>query len=368
MPKSLLVADDSLTIRKAIGMVLSTEDFRITAVDNGLEAVSKAKELKPDLILADVMMPGMSGYEVCQAIKADASTQHIPVLLLAGSFEPLDENRARSVGADGHLAKPFESEALIQKVHSLLGTTPSQPQPAKSAAPVAAAQPMRQMPRPASAPSAVPPSGFRPAVVGQSPARGMVPPTPIGSAPAFRPGTAPSNIGLGVRPGTPASGAHPQPGWSGVPTTPAPRAPASRPGMPASASRPAPSPQSGQLPRTPMGGTPPWVNYPPGQSGIRAAAAPAQPMAAPAFARAQGPQASPAFGLQIPRGAPTPQPRAFPSPAAQDGGEAALRFALANASREVIERIAWEVVPQLAETIVREHLDKLIKDREKKGS
>jgi hypothetical protein len=64
---------------------------------------------------------------------------------------------------------------------------------------------------------------------------------------------------------------------------------------------------------------------------------------------------------------PAPQQRPFAPPPAHgsDGGEAALRQALANASREVIERIAWEVVPQLAETIVREHLDKLIKDREK---
>jgi CheY-like chemotaxis protein len=375
MPKSLLVADDSLTIRKAIGMVLSTEDCRITAVDNGLEAVSKAKELKPDLILADVMMPGMSGYEVCQAIKTDAATQHIPVLLLAGSFEPLDENRARSAGADGHLVKPFESEALIQKVHSLLGTTPSQPQLVKSAAPVAAPQPVRELPRPTPAPSIPPSSGFRPAVVGPA-ARGVVPPTPIGSGPAFRPGAQPANVGYAMRPGTLASGAHPQPAWPGVAPTPAPRAPASRPGIPVGFSRPAasgaPATHPGQPPRTPMGGTPPWASHPPGQSGIRAGLAPAQPMPAPAFARGPAPQAAPAFGLHIPQAA--PQPRAFPSPAgpqsgfapaAQDGGEAALRSALASASREVIERIAWEVVPQLAETIVREHLDKLIKDREK---
>jgi len=360
MPKSLLVADDSLTIRKAIGMALSAEDCRITAVDNGLEAVSKAKELKPDLILADVMMPGMSGYEVCQAIKADATTQHIPVLLLAGSFEPLDENRARSAGADGHIVKPFESEALVQKIHSLLGTTPSQPQPMKSAVPVAAPHSVRELPRPGPIPSA-PSSGFRPAVVGPGPARGTIPPTPIGSPAAFRPGAAPANVGFAVRPGSPAPGTTAQPTWPGVPAATAPRVPASRPGIPAGYSRPAavpgPSTQPGQPPRTPMGGTPPWANYSSGQSGIRSGVAAAQPMPAPAFART-----------------PAPQPRAFPStagpqpgfgPAAKDGGEAALRSALASASREVIERIAWEVVPQLAETIVREHLDKLIKDREK---
>src|ERR1700704_5336654 len=60
MPKSLLVADDSLTIRKVIGMILATEDFQITSVDNGLEAINKARELRPDLVLADVTMPGRS--------------------------------------------------------------------------------------------------------------------------------------------------------------------------------------------------------------------------------------------------------------------------------------------------------------------
>src|SRR5215470_11217089 len=67
MPKSLLVADDSLTIRKVIGMIFATEDFQITSVDNGLEAISRARELRPDLVLADVTMPGRSGYEVCEA-------------------------------------------------------------------------------------------------------------------------------------------------------------------------------------------------------------------------------------------------------------------------------------------------------------
>ena len=71
MPKSLLVADDSLTIRKVIGMIFATEDFQITTVDNGIEAISKTREIKPDLVLADVVMPGKSGYEVCEALKAD---------------------------------------------------------------------------------------------------------------------------------------------------------------------------------------------------------------------------------------------------------------------------------------------------------
>ncbi len=95
MPKSVIVADDCSTMRKVIGMVFSTEDFSLTLVDNGLDAIARTREMRPDLVLLDCMMPGKSGYEACEAIKSDPSTQHIPVLLMAGNFEPFDERRAR---------------------------------------------------------------------------------------------------------------------------------------------------------------------------------------------------------------------------------------------------------------------------------
>ncbi|HYX92923.1 MAG TPA: response regulator, partial [Myxococcaceae bacterium] len=118
MPKNVLVADDSITMRKVIGMTFAAEDFHITAVDNGIEAVAKARELKPDLVVADVTMPGKSGYEVCEQIKSDPSTARTPVLLLAGNSEAFDEARARAAKADGHIVKPFESQTLLDKVRS----------------------------------------------------------------------------------------------------------------------------------------------------------------------------------------------------------------------------------------------------------
>src|ERR687888_376102 len=121
MPKNLLLADDSITIQKVVGITFAGEDFRITAVDNGEDAIARARELKPDVILADVVMPRRNGYEVCEAIKADLSLKHIPVLLLAGTFEAFDEGRARAAKADGHISKPFESQALINKVKELVG-------------------------------------------------------------------------------------------------------------------------------------------------------------------------------------------------------------------------------------------------------
>jgi CheY-like chemotaxis protein len=71
--------------------------------------LKKARESKPDIILADVMMPGKNGYEVCEAIKQDAQLRSIPVLLLSGTFESFDEERAKRIGADGWISKPFES-------------------------------------------------------------------------------------------------------------------------------------------------------------------------------------------------------------------------------------------------------------------
>src|SRR5689334_16349430 len=120
MPKNLLLADDSITIQKVVGITFAGEDFQVTTVDNGEDALTRARDLRPDLVLADVVMPKKNGYEVCEALKADPATRHIPVLLLAGTFEAFDEARARAARADGHIAKPFESQALINKVKEML--------------------------------------------------------------------------------------------------------------------------------------------------------------------------------------------------------------------------------------------------------
>jgi len=125
MPKTLLLADDSVTIQKVVGISFANEDIEITTVDNGRDAVAKARALRPDIILADVVMPGMSGYEVCETVKADPNLRHIPVLLLTGTFEAFDQARATAVGAAGHVAKPFEAQTLVDRVKQLLATAPA---------------------------------------------------------------------------------------------------------------------------------------------------------------------------------------------------------------------------------------------------
>ena len=137
MSKRLLLADDSITIQKVIQITFAHEDYELTITDNGDSAFARAKDLVPDLVLADVYMPGKNGYELCAAIKQEPALQHIPVLLLAGSFEPFDEGKARSAGADSWIEKPFESQALIDRVATLL-TAASQPAPVAAAPPVLA--------------------------------------------------------------------------------------------------------------------------------------------------------------------------------------------------------------------------------------
>ncbi|HXB56113.1 MAG TPA: response regulator [Vicinamibacteria bacterium] len=120
MGKKILLADDSITIQKVIELTFSDEDFDVVTVGNGRLAVEKVQEVRPDVVLCDIIMPEKDGYEVCDFIKRNASLSHIPVLLLTGAFEPFDQERAARVGCDGFLAKPFEPETLIAKVKDLL--------------------------------------------------------------------------------------------------------------------------------------------------------------------------------------------------------------------------------------------------------
>jgi CheY-like chemotaxis protein len=124
MPKTLLLADDSVVIQKLVGLSFANEDVELVTVDNGDDAVTRAQELNPDLVLADVVMPGKSGYEVCEAIKKDPKLSGTPVLLLTGTFEAFDEVRAQTAGADGQITKPFEAQALVDRVNEILTRAP----------------------------------------------------------------------------------------------------------------------------------------------------------------------------------------------------------------------------------------------------
>jgi CheY-like chemotaxis protein len=182
--KTILLADDSITIQKVVELTFSDGDYRVFCVANGAQALRKIPEVRPDLVLLDVVMPEKNGYEVCEALQADPATASIPVLLLTGTFEPFDQVRAEAAGARGHVTKPFESHTLVQRVEDLLaqgkGSGPSTAPPVTSAS----------MPAPSSVPVA---SSFAAAATSEQPAAAFPPPMarpevrPTGPHPALAP-------------------------------------------------------------------------------------------------------------------------------------------------------------------------------------
>ncbi|MCX6551083.1 MAG: response regulator [Acidobacteria bacterium] len=120
MPHKLLLADDSVTIQRVIELTFADEDIQVIAVGDGKQAIERIELDRPDIVLADVGMPERDGYEVAAFVKNTPHLSHIPVLLLTGAFEPVDEQRASAVGCDGVLAKPFEPQMVITRVKELL--------------------------------------------------------------------------------------------------------------------------------------------------------------------------------------------------------------------------------------------------------
>jgi len=126
MAKTILLADDSVTIQKVIELTFMDQDYEVVSVSSGEEALAKLDAVTPGLVIADVHMPGATGYEVSRQVKE--RLPGVPVLLLVGTFEPFDEGEFQTCGADRFLKKPFDSQELLRIVGEL-----------ESAAPVAAA-------------------------------------------------------------------------------------------------------------------------------------------------------------------------------------------------------------------------------------
>src|SRR5687768_14903061 len=176
MPKKILLADDSITIQKVVELTFSDGDYEVTAVNNGAKAVQKLAEMRPDIILSDIIMPEKNGYEVCEYVKSHPEYRSIPVVLLTGTFEPFDPDRAEKAGCDAVVTKPFESQSLIHKVEELI-TQARSAAPAAAAAPPAAEAPSPWMDEaPAAAEPAPPPPAAAPAP--PPPAAAPAPPPP----------------------------------------------------------------------------------------------------------------------------------------------------------------------------------------------
>lgn len=135
MGNTILLADKSITIQKIVELTFADEDYVIRCVNDGHSALETIPQLQPDIILADIGLPGLSGYDLCNTLRTDSSYStfsKIPVILLAGIYETMDEERARqveervkSVGANAYLSKPFDSQLLTEKVKEFLAAAAS---------------------------------------------------------------------------------------------------------------------------------------------------------------------------------------------------------------------------------------------------
>jgi CheY-like chemotaxis protein len=128
--RKLLLADDSITIQKVVNLTFADEGIDVVTVGDGDAALAQLASETPDILLADVNMPGPTGYEICEQLRANEATRGVPVILLVGSFEPFDEAEATRVGANAYLTKPFQSiKQLIAQVNELMdAASPTEPQ------------------------------------------------------------------------------------------------------------------------------------------------------------------------------------------------------------------------------------------------
>lgn len=136
MGRKVLLAEDSLTIQKVFELTFRGSDIALTMVDNGEDAVRLAGEIAPDLVVADVTLPGKDGFEVAAGLASSDRPRAVPVLILSGTLAPFDEEKFKKCGASGVLFKPFESQELFDKIETILRGA----EPARAAAEAKAAE------------------------------------------------------------------------------------------------------------------------------------------------------------------------------------------------------------------------------------
>lgn len=396
MGSKVLLADDSVTIQKVVGIIFANEDYDLTIVASGDEAVRKAVEINPDVMLVDALMPGKNGYEVCREIRQNPQLRHVGILLMTGAFEVVDEEKSRQSGADEFIVKPFESQTLIDATNRMIALTAGR----AGAAAHAPAAPQQVQAAPVASPAAntvVPPSvddvwasGFdmEPAAeIRPEPAFAAPPvsPTPVKATAADDLWGA-FDMDSFEEPSPPVQAAVPTP----IPVAPAPADDffSFETDTPQPPQQPPADPFDfgdvvEEAPEPAVSATATGFE-PVGEQEIFFGSeepAPLQQVQAPPanveddFSTISFDEPESVPPAQVPPPQPPvvetapPVPPVFPvvppsaaaalsaAPAAPD--EAQLRALLSSASREVIEKIVWEVVPDLAESIIREEIRKL---------
>jgi two-component system alkaline phosphatase synthesis response regulator PhoP len=121
MAKKIMVVDDEPYIARVIKFKLEQEGYSVISANDGQSGLQKIKEEKPDMVLLDVMMPGLSGYEVCQKIKQDAELAGIPVVILTAKGQERDREQGLTMGASDYITKPFSPNRLLELVKNMIG-------------------------------------------------------------------------------------------------------------------------------------------------------------------------------------------------------------------------------------------------------
>lgn len=119
----ILVVDDEINITQILQFSIGAEGYEVITAQNGEEAIDKAKREQPDLIILDIMMPRIDGYEACRILKASPLTKNIPVVLLTAKGRDIDKRLGQEVGAIDYIVKPFSPNKLIDRIHKLLSCT-----------------------------------------------------------------------------------------------------------------------------------------------------------------------------------------------------------------------------------------------------
>jgi two-component system alkaline phosphatase synthesis response regulator PhoP len=117
----ILVVDDEIYIVHILDFSLGMEGYEVVTALDGEQALEKAHTEKPDLIVLDIMMPKLDGYETCKRLKADAATKDVPVILLSAKGRNIDQKVGFEVGADDYITKPFSPKKLVERINSILG-------------------------------------------------------------------------------------------------------------------------------------------------------------------------------------------------------------------------------------------------------
>ncbi|MFA6320285.1 MAG: response regulator [Candidatus Omnitrophota bacterium] len=120
MAQKILIVDDEKDFIDMLAERLMAKGFNIVEAFNGKDGLDKAHAEKPDVIVLDLTMPEMSGYDVCRKLKIDKNYKDIPIIMLTGKFQPNDIEFGREMGADAYLTKPLELKALSHKIDALL--------------------------------------------------------------------------------------------------------------------------------------------------------------------------------------------------------------------------------------------------------